>query len=51
MLKGRRERILEDLTWKERKMKWCIEEIAREEEKKGKRVWVEYGNIRIEETW
>lgn len=32
-------------------MKWCIEEIAREEEKKGKKVWVEYGNIRIEETW
>lgn len=29
-LKDRRERIMDDLTWKERKMKWKLEEIARE---------------------
>lgn len=31
------ERILEDWTWKERKMRWKLEEIAREEMKKEKR--------------
>ncbi|GAB1869444.1 hypothetical protein CAJAP_10523 [Camponotus japonicus] len=50
-LKGRRERIGEDLTWRERKMKWNIEEIAREEERERRRVWIRYGRIRIENTW
>lgn len=51
-LKGRKERIGEDLTWRERKMKWKIEEIAREEVKEGRRVWkVRYGRIRIDNTW
>lgn len=35
-LKGRKERILEDWTWKERKMR--LEEIAREEMRKGRKV-------------
>lgn len=47
-LKGRRERIGEDLTWRERKMKWNIEDIAREEEREGR---IRYGRIRIENTW
>lgn len=37
-LKGRKERIMEDWTWKERKMRWRLEEIARREERRGKRV-------------
>lgn len=31
----------------ERKMKWKLEEIARREEGKGKKVWLSYGKIRI----
>jgi len=40
-LKGRKERIMEDWTWKERKMRWRLEEIARKEKgKKGEnRIW------------
>lgn len=37
-LKGRRERIMENLTWKERRMRWKLEDIARTEEGRGKRV-------------
>ncbi|KAL6420239.1 hypothetical protein ACFW04_014609 [Cataglyphis niger] len=51
LLKGRKKRILEDWTWKERRMKWSLEGIAREEEKKGKKVWIRYGKIRIDEKW
>jgi len=43
-LRGRRERIGEDLTWKERKMRWMLGEIARKEEEKGKRV--DRGNVK-----
>lgn len=42
---------MEDWTWKERRMRWRLEEIARNEERKGKRVWIGYGRIRIEEQW
>jgi len=37
-LKGRRERITEDWTWKEKKMRWKLEEIAREEKRKRRNV-------------
>lgn len=37
-LKDRNERICEDWTWRERKMKWKLEEIANEEVRKGMRV-------------
>lgn len=50
-LRGRKERIVEDWTWKERKMRWRLEEIVREEEGKGRKVWVGYGKIRIDEKW
>lgn len=50
-LKRRRERIEEDYTWRERRMKWRLQEIARREEKKGKRAWVGYGKIRIDGEW
>lgn len=48
-LRGRKKRIGEDLTWRERKLRWKLEEIAREEERKGSRVWINYGRIRINE--
>ncbi|XP_029678864.1 translation machinery-associated protein 22-like [Formica exsecta] len=57
IMKSRREvkdkeiRIDDDLTWKERKMRWNLEEVARRERKKGKRVRVSYGKIQIEGKW
>lgn len=48
-LKGRKEEIMEDWTWKERKMRWRLKEIAKNEERKGKKVWIEYGKIKIDE--
>lgn len=42
---------MEDWTWKERKMRWRLEKIARVEEGKGRKVWVDYGKIRIDEKW
>ncbi|XP_020293510.1 protein PXR1-like [Pseudomyrmex gracilis] len=50
-LKGSRERIMEDWTWKERKMRWRLEEIARREMAKGRKVGMGYGRLRIEEKW
>lgn len=49
-LKGRKKRIVEDWTWEERKIRWSLEKIAREEEGKG-RVWIGYGKIRIDGQW
>lgn len=49
--KGRKERIMDSWTWKERKIRWKLEEIARKEMNKGKKVWIEYDKIRIEEKW
>ncbi|XP_029053880.2 golgin subfamily A member 6-like protein 6 [Osmia bicornis bicornis] len=50
-LKGREERIEEDLTSKERRIQWKLRRIAKEEREKGKNVWVDYGRIRIEGKW
>ena len=50
-LRGRKERIMEDWTWRERKMRWRLEEIARMEEEKGNRVRIGYGRIRINDRW
>lgn len=36
-LKGKKEKIMEDCTWAERRMRWRLKEIARNEERKGKR--------------
>lgn len=45
-------RLEDDLTRGERKMRWKIEEIAGEERKKGKTVWVGYGKIQKEgKSW
>lgn len=32
-------------------MRWRLEEIARREERRGRKVWVGYGKIRIHEQW
>lgn len=50
-LKGRKEKIIEDWTWKERKMRWKLEEIARYEERKRNKVWIGYGKIRVGKQW
>lgn len=50
-LKGRRNKVIEDWTWKERNMRWKLEEIAREEERREMRVWLSYGRIRIGKKW
>jgi hypothetical protein len=50
-LRGEREKILKDWTWKERKMRWKLEEIARKKERKGRGTWLGYGRIRIDEQW
>ena len=51
ILRGRKERIGEDLTWRERRMKWRLEEIARMERERGRRTWVGYGKINIDGEW
>lgn len=50
-LRGRAIRIEDDLTWRERKMKWRIEEIAKEKRKKDNKVWTGYRKTRINEGW
>lgn len=41
-----------DLTWRERKMRWKLGEIASEERRKGRKVWIGYGKLEIEgERW
>ncbi|XP_011883873.1 PREDICTED: uncharacterized protein PF11_0207-like [Vollenhovia emeryi] len=44
-------RIEDDLTWKQRRMRWKMEEIARKEKENGRRVWLRYGWIQIEGKW
>ncbi|EFN89266.1 hypothetical protein EAI_04509 [Harpegnathos saltator] len=44
-------RIDDDLTWRERKMRWKLEEIAREERERGKSIWGKYGKIQIDGKW
>lgn len=51
---GRKKRglvVLEDWIWKQRRMRWKLKEIARMEEKKGKKIWIEYGKIRRQDQW
>lgn len=50
-VKERGIKIEDDLTWRERKMKWRLERIAGHERGKGKRVWLGYGKIQIEGRW
>lgn len=50
-LRGRKERIGEDLTWRERKMRWRLEEIASEEVRKGNRVRRGYRRFILNGQW
>lgn len=50
-LRGRKERIDMDMTWRERKVRWKLGEIARKVESGGIRTWVGNGRIRIGEKW
>lgn len=50
-LKGKKEKIMDDWTWKEKRMRWRLEGIARSEERKGRRAWVGYERIRMREQW
>jgi len=50
LLRGRKERVMEDWTWEERKMR-NLEEVARREERRGKQVRIGYGRIKIGEQW
>ncbi|XP_024890196.1 golgin subfamily A member 6-like protein 22 [Temnothorax curvispinosus] len=50
-LVGRKERIMEDLTWEERRTNWILRELARREEREGKRAWIKAGRIRLENVW
>lgn len=47
----KKEKITEDLTWRERKTRWKLQEIARSEEERGRKVWVRQGRIRINKQW
>jgi len=49
-LRGRRERIMEDWTWRDRRMRWKLEVLAREEERKERNVRIGYGKIKIDEN-
>jgi len=50
-LKGKRERVVEDWTWKEGRMRWKLEEIARREMRMGRKVVLSYGRLKIDEKW
>ncbi|KMQ90533.1 hypothetical protein RF55_9482 [Lasius niger] len=50
-LKGKKIWIEEDLTWEERRLRWRLREIAREEVEKGRRAWVVQERIRIDGEW
>lgn len=32
-------------------MRWKLEELARNEERRGRKVWIGFGRIRIREQW
>jgi len=50
-LRGRKERIEDDLTWKERRMQWMIKRAAAREEGRGRRVKVSYGRLWVDGVW
>lgn len=47
----KKEKITEDLTWRERKTRWKLQKITRSEEEGGRKVWVRQGRIRINKQW
>lgn len=49
--KGRRERIEDDWTRKEKEMQWKLEEMAREERRRNRRAEVRYAKIWMGGKW
>lgn len=50
-LKGGKVWIEQDLTWRERKARWKLRQIAAKEKARGNRVWAGRGKLRIEGKW
>jgi len=50
-LRGDRIWIEDDLTWRERQVRWRIREVAKEEERKGARVWIGENRVIINGVW
>jgi len=50
-LRGEGVWIEDDLTWKERQVRWRIREVAKEEESKGAKVWVGENRVMINGVW
>ena len=50
-LRGRTEKIEDDWTLKESAIQWRLKKIAWEERRKGRRAWVRYGKIWMEDKW
>ena len=50
-MRGREEWIDEDLTWTERRSRWKLREIARKEEREGRKVWLGRKGIEIDGEW
>lgn len=50
-LKGREERIDEDLTWEERKIRWKLREMTKRKEGEGRRVRIGDGGLQINGKW
>jgi len=50
-LRGERIWIEDDLTWRERQVRWKIREVAKEEERKGVRVWVGENKMMSNGVW
>jgi len=50
-LKGEGVWIEDDLTWKERQVRWKIREMAKEEESKGAKVWVGENKVMVNGVW
>lgn len=53
LLKGSKVWVEENLTWKERRMKWGLKDPkeGREEELKGGKIWIGYNKININGEW
>lgn len=50
-LRGREIWIEDDLTWKERRAKWMLMQVAIRKEAEGRKVWLKQGRIQIEGKW
>lgn len=47
-LRWRKERVSEDLTWREKTIRWKLKQIARKKEAEGKKAWIKDSKIRLD---